>query len=126
MNKPYLYAGLGLLALAAVIGSCGIPVTIKTGSLSPDSDPNLVGCYTSGTTGNLVTDPDAGTAIIEDNGERRIAVTWPIGWTGRRSWFGVEVLNKKGEVVTRTGTHVSLMGGYWYVDDSFLTCGPIP
>jgi hypothetical protein len=41
-------------------------VTLKTGGISSAS--GAVGCYTSGTTGELVADPVAGTAIIERSG----------------------------------------------------------
>jgi hypothetical protein len=114
--------------LALVIAfavAVGIPtwfvggVAIKTGGISGGS--GAVGCYTSGTTGELVADPVAGTAIIERSG-RRIAVTWPNGWTGRRSGWEVEVVDTSNAVVLRTGTRVSLMGGYTS-DGSFLTCG---
>jgi hypothetical protein len=121
VNKPYVFAGLGLLGVVAVIvATYGVPVTIKT------PDPNYSeGCYTSGTTGDLVTDSTAGTAIIESSG-RRVVVTWPGGWSGRSSWRGVEVINRRGQIAYRTGTHVNLMGGYSYVDGSFLVCGLEP
>ena len=110
-------AGLALAALAIVLaGWSFVSVPIQTGGLSGG------GCYTSGTSGDLVTDPVSGVAIIEPGG-RRIAVTWPPGWTGRRSGFEVEIVTPAGDVHMRTGTHVQLMGGYWYVNDSFLTCG---
>lgn len=126
MDKRLIWSGLGLLALTAIVATYGVPTTIKTGSLYPDASPGMVGCYTSGTTGELVTDPTTGTAIIEDRSGRRVVVTWPLGWTGRSSMLGVAVIDRDGNTVARTGTHVNLMGGYWYVDDSFLTCGPVP
>lgn len=97
----------------------GPDVALRTGGLS--STTGAVGCYTSGTIGELVADPVAGTAIIERSG-RRIPVTWPKGWTGRRSGWEVEVVDASDAVVLRTGTRVSLMGGY-HTDGSFLTCG---
>jgi hypothetical protein len=121
MNKPYVYSGLGLLALTAVVATYGVPVTIKTGTLVPDAAPGMISCYTSGTSGELVSDPAAGTAIIEAYGGNRVAVTWPIGWTGRMSLLGVSVIDERGQVVARTGTHVNLTGGYWR-DGSFLAC----
>jgi hypothetical protein len=112
-----------LLGFALAVGVpswwFGGGVALKTGGISGGS--GAVGCYTSGTIGELVADPVAGTAIIERSG-RRIAVTWPRGWTGRRSGWEVEVVNASNAVVLRTGTRVSLMGGY-YSDGSFLTCG---
>jgi hypothetical protein len=115
-------ARCSLLALTIAIAACGAPgsigapVAIKTGSLGG-------GCYTSGVTGDLVADPAAGTAIVDEMGGRLVVVTWPIGWNGRRSGSEVEVLDESGTVEARTGTHVSLMGGYW-TDGTFLTCGP--
>lgn len=122
MKKPYLVAGGGLLGLVGVVAFYGVPVPIKTGSLSPNQDPKYVGCYTSGDGGDLVTDPTSGTAIIEGGG-RRVAVTWPIGWTGGMNVFGMQVIDTQGNVAAQTGTQVYLMGGSWYVDNSFLTCG---
>jgi hypothetical protein len=115
---------LGLGAVTLVLAIAGIAAFMLFGRDVPIKTGGLNGCYTSGTGGELVTDPDTGTAIIEGSG-RRIAVTWPLGWTGRSSGSEVEILDISGKVVARTGTQVSLMGGYWY-DGSFLTCGPIP
>jgi hypothetical protein len=110
---------LAALAVGVASGRFGASVAIQTGSVS--TDPRA-GCYTSGTSGDLVTDPVAGVAIIERTG-RRVALTWPPGWTARSSGSEVEILDRSGAVHLRTGTRVYLMGGYWYVDDSFLTCG---
>jgi hypothetical protein len=120
-RQSALVAGFALTALAIHLagGLFSTSVAIQTGSVS--ADPRA-GCYTSGTSGDLVTDPVSGVAIIERGG-RRIAVTWPIGWTGRTSGSEVEILTSRGDVHMRTGTHVYLMGGYWYLNDSFLTCG---
>jgi hypothetical protein len=129
MNKRLVVAGVGLLVLAAAIAiaSYGVPTPLKTGSLNPDAPPGSVGCYTSGVSGELLDDPGAGTAIIDSMDGRRVLVTWPIGWTARRALFGgTQVIDERGMVVARTGTRVYLMGGYWYVDNSFLTCGPAP
>jgi len=125
MRKPLVFAGVGLLVLAGslAIVSCGTPTPLKTGSLYPDASPGMVGCYTSGVSGELLDDPVAGTAIIDSMDGQRVLVTWPIGWTARRSPLGVSVIDGRGQVVARTGTHVNLSGGYWYVDNSFLACG---
>jgi hypothetical protein len=133
MDRRYVGAGAGLLTLAIVLATGGplaLGVSLKTGSLSGSlsgsgsTDGRVVGCYTSGVEGQLVTDPDAGTAIIDNMGGHRAAVTWPIGYTGRRSWSEVEVLDRSGNVVVRTGTLVNLPGGYW-TDGSFLACGSV-
>jgi hypothetical protein len=126
MNKPYLYSGIGLLAVAFTVATCGMgghPVALKTGSLS--SNPDEMACYTSGTEGDLVADPVAGTAVVETRSGHRYAVTWPLGYTGRSSWSGVEVINRSGSAVARTGSWVRLTGGYW-TDGSFLACNVVP
>jgi hypothetical protein len=80
----------------------GAPVPIGTG---PER------CYLSSIDGDLVTDPDTGTAIIE--GGQRVPVIWQPGWTGRRSPFGeVVILDSSGRTLGRTGTHVRIGGGY--------------
>lgn len=126
MDKRFIGAGLGLLALAAILafGPFGHSVTLKTGSLYPDEPPGMIGCYTSGTSGQLVVDDVAGTAVIERDSGHRYAVTWPIGYTGRSSWGRVEVIGDRGQVVTRTGDWVNMSGGYW-TDGSFLACGEV-
>lgn len=126
MDKRFIGAGLGLLALAAILafGPFGHSVTLKTGSLYPDASPGMIGCYTSGISGQLVVDDVAGTAVIEGSSGHRYAVTWPIGYTGRSSWGGVEVIGGRGQVVTRTGNWVNMSGGYW-TDGSFLACGEV-
>ncbi len=125
MNERRLFAGLGLLAVVLAVATLyGVPVSLKTGSLNPGAPPGQVGCYTSGTSGQLVDDP-SGTAIIEGPTGRRVVVTWPIGWTARRTLLGTQIVDGRGVTVARTGTQVYLMGGYW-LDDSFLTCGPAP
>ncbi len=119
MRDPRRYSGMVALALAFTVSACGgSPVTIKT--LDPGSQES---CYAMGVAGNLVTDPTAGTAIINDMSGHRQFVTWPDGWTARSSGSEVEVLNRKGQVAYRTGTRVNLMGGFSHVDGSFVVCG---
>ena len=65
--------------------------------------------------------PGGGTAIIDARSGRRSLVTWPVGWTARRSPFGVSVCDSRGQVVARTGTYVNPSGGNWS-DGSFLAC----
>jgi hypothetical protein len=123
MRKPFVVAGASLLVVAAVLAivSYGVPTPLKTGPAP--ADPRYVSCYTSGVSGELVDDPTAGTAIIDTMNGQRELVTWPAGWSARRTLFGVQVADKQGNVKYRTGTYVDLMGGYWYVDNSFLACG---
>ena len=55
-------------------------------------------------------------------------VMWPPGYTGRQSGSDVEVLNKSGRSVARTGSHIKILGGY-YSDNPrvWLACnlGPV-
>jgi hypothetical protein len=125
MNKRYVAAGLGLLALTGILATCGTPVALKTGSLYPDASPGMVGCYTSGISGQLVADDAAGTAIIDSQSGHRYAVTWPPGYTGRSRLGEVEVVRGWGTVVVaRTGSRVNMSGGFW-TDGSFLACGEV-
>ena len=120
MDK-HLRLAIGALVVSLTLSACGSAVALKTGSLH--SDPNEVGCYTSGTEGQLVEDATAGTAIVETQTGDRYLVTWPIGFTGRTGLLGgVDVVDKQGNVVAHTGDFVNLPGGYW-TDGSFLACG---
>lgn len=123
MDKRYVAAGLGLLALTGFVATFGMPTPLKTGSLYPDASPGMVGCYTSGISGRLVVDDVAGTAIIESQSGHRYAVTWPPGYIGLHSLGEVVVLGS-GRVVTRTGSFVNMSGGFWK-DGSFLACGEV-
>jgi hypothetical protein len=120
---------VGVVALLLVIGGPLASVHLRTGSF-PGTDPvtpgglPVLGCYTSGIGGQLVPDPAAGVAIIDRMNGHRAIVTWPRGYTARRAWSGVEVLNRAGRVVARTGTHIELSGGFG-PDGTFLECGGI-
>ena len=133
LDRPRALIGAGavllvLVALVVLFGwPVGLPVDIKHGQLPGSSgsfgDPgDVIGCYTSGTTGDLVNDPSAGIVIVEQGGYRHV-VDWPPGWTGRRSGSEVEVLDDTGNFVVRTGTKVSLLGGYLpNPEQDFLAC----
>jgi hypothetical protein len=103
----------------AVVTSFLWPVPLWT---APDEE--MVGCYTSGTSGVLTTDSTYGTAIIER--DARVPVMWPHGYSGRRSVTAVEVVDASGHVVARTGTRVQIGGGYTGdAPRAFLACGPV-
>jgi hypothetical protein len=53
-----------------------------------------------------------------------VQVTWPRGFTARRSGSEVEVLDRFGEVVARTGAEIHLVGGY--ENGGFLVCNLEP
>lgn len=99
---------LGALALVLAVAGCGPGEPVEL-AVSESGQ----GCFLASTTGRLIADPDAGTAIIqEDMGQATVPVAWPAGYTGRRSGSEVEVLDGDGRVVARTGERLMLLGGY--------------
>jgi hypothetical protein len=109
------------LALLFTVAACGAdpvpgePVALLSASGNP-------GCYAATTTGMLIVDPEAGTAIVsEDMGKTTVRVRWPEGYSGRRSGDQVEVLDRAGHVVARTGQRYELLGGY-DPDDTWAAC----
>jgi hypothetical protein len=84
-----------------------------------------IGCPLAVVDGDLVTDENAGSAII-DHGVRK-RVKWPYGYAGRRSGNEVEILDRTGKVVARTGTRVRLVGGEidgaWFACTDFVVLG---
>ena len=98
-----------VLPLAVALSACaGESVALTTAGESAS-----IGCYLANTTGMLITDTAAGTAIVsEDMGQTTVPVRWPGGYTGRRSGGQVEVLDGGGSVVARTGQRYMLLGGY--------------
>jgi hypothetical protein len=101
----------------------GERVELRT-TLTPGFDSQY-GCYAAGDGGRLVVDPVSGTGLIENQmGHGYVQVTWPGGYTARRSGGEVEVLNRYGEVIARTGTDVYFSGGY--EDGGFQVCGLVP
>lgn len=59
--------------------------------------------------GDLVVDPEFGTALVQDR--RRLPVRWPPGYVGRRLNDEVEVIGTDGSVVAVTGGRLTLDGG---------------
>jgi hypothetical protein len=112
------------LVLAIAATACAGPaVTLLTGrgSLGPLAD-GMVGCYTDFALGPLVVDAAYGTAIVEHG--HPTPVMWPPGSTARQSGSEVEVLDKKGSVVARTGNRYQIEGGYGGQNpSSFVACG---
>lgn len=115
-----------MLTLAFALSACssGAPVTLLTGAPNGNHQPGAgdeVGCYLMGTTGELLPDASAGTAIVWDLDHKAHPISWPPGFTGRSAGDQVEVLNETGSVAVRTGTRVSLMGGF--EGATFIACG---
>ena len=123
-------SALTFLAVLVLAGP-GKPVTLLT--KDPNDHPQE-GCFLSFVVGDLVADPTYGTAIIEvtkgiaKDYVHTYPVMWPPGYTGRQSGSDVEVLNKSGRSVARTGSHIKILGGY-YSDNPrvWLACnlGPV-
>ena len=118
MGGRRVRTGLGTLAVATALLACGgSPVPIETAAAGTGT------CYTSGVTGDLVIDPTAGgITVINSMSGKGPLVRWPTGWTGRSSGPEVEIINRRGQVAYRTGSHVDLMGGYG-PDGVFEVCG---
>ncbi len=97
---------LGALLLLSACTAAGEPVALAT-------DSQHLGCFVANTTGLLIVDATAGTAIVSEDMSRTTAqVLWPAGYSGRRSGDQVEVLDGTGRVVARTGERYELLGGY--------------
>jgi hypothetical protein len=101
---------VGLAGAAFLSGLSGRPVPLLTGwgALAPGHD-DRTGCYTNFTVGLLVVDAEFGTALFAD-GREAIPVMWPPGTLGRQVGSQVEVINKRGEVVARTGNRYQIQG----------------
>ena len=115
---------IGLIGGLAVLNR---PTGERVALLTDTDSATQGGCFLSFIEGELVTDPETGTAVLGRFGgdtDGRYQVMWPGGWIGRRTWFSnVEVLNPRGEVVVRTGTRVHLMGGFPGIrPDAWLAC----
>lgn len=105
---PLLAIALGLvfiLSVGVAVGAVSKPVALAT--------QNDQGCFVANTTGLLIPDATAGTAIVEeDMGKQTAQVVWPTGYTARGNGSQVEVVDRAGHVVARTGQRYELLGGY--------------
>ena len=90
-----------LVASVLFVAACGSqePVTLLTGSVE---------CYDP-IVGDLAFDPATGSITLDEVGGPK-PVQWPTGYTARRSGSEVEILNRTGKVLYRTGTRVTLGG----------------
>ncbi|MEO8502124.1 MAG: hypothetical protein ABI565_14485 [Vicinamibacteria bacterium] len=111
------------LVLSAVfVAACGVTgVGNETVPLRTSSKP---ACYAGLWGGGLAFDPGTNTFTFTPDSYGSVPVEWPSSWTGRRSGSEVEILNRHGEVLYRTGTRVHLQGGsdYTAADHAFLAC----
>ena len=78
------------------------------GGITGNTATSYTGCYTDFIVGALLTDPTYGTAVIEHdpsgrNPDHRYPVMWLPGDTGRTSGSEVEILDRTGSVIARTG-----------------------
>jgi len=131
-----LALALGIAVGVAFVGPRGSPVTILTGTggipgnTAGSAHPS---CYTSSIFGELVTDPTYGTAVIEHdstghNPDRRYPVMWLPGDTGRQSGSEVEILDRTGSVIARTGQDWQIAGGFQSGSDGqldWVACGHV-
>jgi hypothetical protein len=126
MSRRGVSAFLLTIAAVLVLAGCGgqpVPLLTGWGALGPKDD-GMVGCYTNFAVGQLVVDAEFGTALIED-GREAVPVMWPPGHTGRQSGSEVEVLDKSGKVIARTGNRYQIegAGSARYPEPGWLACG---
>jgi hypothetical protein len=99
------------LVLAFMAAGCGAPVALQGAPVALHTvGPDESSCYLSAIEGELVTDPAYGTSIVEAFSST--PVLWPDGYAGRQSGTEVEILDRSGSVVARTGVRYHLGGGY--------------
>ena len=122
---------VGLAGAAFLSGLLGrqVPLLTGWGPLEP-REPGEVGCYTNFAVGQLVVDAEFGTALIEEGHDAvpvrdPVPVMWPPGHTGRQSGSEVEVLDKSGRVVARTGNRYQIegAGNARHPEPGWLACG---
>jgi hypothetical protein len=128
-------AGLPWVALVALVlatAGCGPSLSDAStvpATLGPDAVVLLtarqggVGCPANFVDGELVFDAAAGSAIIDAAGIRK-PITWPYGYTGRRRDAEVEILDRTGSMVARSGTRIRLPGGEIVPGTWFACPGP--
>jgi hypothetical protein len=111
------------VALALVVLGCspsvqlGEPVEVLTGF--PTLLGNGPGCYTNSASGQLIADPQYGTAVIDEIMLRvtgtipsPVPVMWRPGYSAHRLGSEVAVTDTSGNVVATTGHRYLIAGGY--------------
>ena len=98
---------LGFLTVSAVLIAAAVFVATRSQPV-----PLLIGsteCYDPPIFGDLGFDAATGSITLDSGGGPK-PVQWMPGDTGRRSGSQVEILNRAGKVLYRTGTRVGLGG----------------
>jgi hypothetical protein len=95
-----LALALCLLGCDAFASASG-PIAVRT----TDSDAVDPNCYLAGTAAELILDPSAGLAWRFGPDDIR-PVIWPRGYTARRVGSEIQVLNRDGFVIARSGRTV--------------------
>jgi hypothetical protein len=108
VRRPITTFALALLVAGCGASRAGVTDTPAAGPI--ELLTGVTGCYaggesSSGITGALVPDPNAGTAI---NGT---PIMWPVHFTARRAGSEVEVLDEHGKVLATTGRTYHLSRG---------------
>jgi hypothetical protein len=110
-----MHKELAILALALLVLGCehlGQPVQLLTGVPPGEEDA----CFLNTASGQLVADPNYGTAIIDERNDGAangpIPVAWRPGFTAVRDGAEVTVLAPDGHAVATTGHKYLIDGGY--------------
>ena len=102
---------LVLLGCDALAGSGRIDVRTS------DTDAPVAQCYLAGAAAELVLDPGVGVAWKFGPDDIR-PVIWPRGYTARRVGSEIQVLNREGTVIARSGSRVEF--GFIKFDSGFV------
>jgi hypothetical protein len=101
------------IVLAFALLGCGGLAAGEPVEIAYRTDPFTPLCHLSWIDGILVPDAEAGVAILEagSSGYQAVPVLWPEGFSARRVDGQIEVLNKDGQAIARTGRRYRFHGG---------------
>jgi hypothetical protein len=102
----------GLLAVAVA----GCEVSLRTASPAGPNDA----CALALIGGVLVPNQASGLGLRDATGIVH-GVVWPRGYSARREWSGITLLDRNGVVVAREGDSIQMTGG-WGVEDLAYPC----
>jgi hypothetical protein len=101
-------------ALAVCLLGCGpTPVQLLTGGVPGYTEDG--GCFLSSEIGELIVDPDYGTAL-KIGGRSPVPVMWQPGFKGARLGSEVAVLEPFGNIIATTGRTYLISGQLWHVE----------